>query len=295
MAGSKKNKLKKVLSSPQEPLTPAVDGDLMDDLFAQLDSRDQTVQAESAALINEVQSKEVATVEARSKKDAKSRFKARQARRTAALEQTYLASDPEAEARLKKEADDEEKDIDKVCQEKSLQIYEASCTSPFKPVNPDGHCLYSAVADQLVLLGVLPAPQANYAIVRRAASRYMFSHPDDFIPFLAPPADSDSGVMTPEGFERYCANIRDTAEWGGEPEILALSRTYNVPIHVVQAGRPSIVVHDPGDPAIASDDKRVVRISYHRRMYGLGEHYNSLRPKNTLSQLSQKMHTMLST
>jgi len=286
MTGAKKNKAKKVLSIPQERPTPAVDDELMDELFAQLDSRDQTVQAESAAVINEVQSNEIARTEARSRKDAKSRFRARQARKTVALEQTFSASDPEAEARLKKEADDEEKDIEKVCQEKSLQVFE---------VNPDGHCLYSAVADQLALLDILPASQANYAVVRQAASQYMFSHPDDFVPFLAPPVDSDSGVMTPEGFERYCATIRDTAEWGGEPEILALSRTYKVPIHVIQAGRPSVVVHHPGDPSVTNDDKRVVRISYHRRMYGLGEHYNSLRPKNALSQLSQKMHTMLST
>ncbi|GLB34996.1 putative OTU-like cysteine protease [Lyophyllum shimeji] len=286
MAGSKKNKAKKAESTSQEPPTPAVDDELMDELFAHLDSRDQTVQAESAAVINEVQTNEVARNEARSRKDVKSRFKARQARKAAAREQTFSPSDPETEARLKKEADDEEKDIDKVCQEKSLQIYE---------VNPDGHCLYSAVADQLALLDILPASQANYAVVRRAASQYMFSHPDDFVPFLAPPVDSDSGVMTPGGFERYCAAIRDTAEWGGEPEILALSRAYKVPIHVIQAGRPSVVVHDPGDPAAAKDEKRVVRISYHRRMYGLGEHYNSLRPKNAFSQLSQKMHTMLST
>lgn len=78
--------------------------------------------------------------------------------------------------------------------------------------------------------------------------------------------------MTPAGFETYCATIRDTAEWGGEPEILALSRAYNVPIHVVQGGRPSIVVHEPHNPlGVKFDDKYVVRISYHRRMYGLGE------------------------
>ncbi|KAF5381029.1 hypothetical protein D9615_003917 [Tricholomella constricta] len=282
-AGSKKFKQKKVHSPPQDLPPPPVDDELMDDLFAQLDSRDQTVQAASAVVINEVQNRQAEQITSRSKQDAKSRFKARQARKAAALEQTFSAADPEAEARLKKEAENEERDIEKVCQEQMLQIQE---------VNPDGHCLYSAVADQLALLGILPSPQANYATVRQAASQYMFTHPDDFVPFLAP--SHDTGIMTPEGFRVYCANIRDTAEWGGEPEIQALSRTYNVPIHVVQGGRPSVVVHNPAGSHVASDDKRVVRISYHRRMYGLGEHYNSLRPKSTLSQISQKMHTMLS-
>lgn len=83
--------------------------------------------------------------------------------------------------------------------------------------------------------------------------------------------------MTPKQFELYCAAIRNTGVWGGEPEILALSRAYNVPIHVIQSGNPPVVVHNPtGAPAY--DDgfdgsKRAVRISYHRRLYGLGEVY----------------------
>ena len=102
---------------------------------------------------------------------------------------------------------------------------------------------------------------------------------NDFLPFL--PSDegedgngaTEPGMMTPAHFERYCASIRDTAIWGGEPEILALSKAYNVPVHVVQHGVPSIVVHDPfeGTTSKSAESKRVVRISYHRRMYGLGE------------------------
>lgn len=79
--------------------------------------------------------------------------------------------------------------------------------------------------------------------------------------------------MTPKQFEKYCADIRDTGVWGGEPEILALSRAYNVPIHVVQCGSPPVVVHNPSGAPIEGDvqEKRAVRISYHRKMYGLGE------------------------
>lgn len=79
--------------------------------------------------------------------------------------------------------------------------------------------------------------------------------------------------MSQREFEQYCLSIRDTAVWGGEPEILALSRAYNVPIHVVQAGTPPVVVHNPVGAPNAGDatDKRAVKISYHRKMYGLGE------------------------
>lgn len=102
---------------------------------------------------------------------------------------------------------------------------------------------------------------------------------DDFLPFLPSVEGEDgagatnTGFMSRVGFERYCVAIRDTAVWGGEPEILALSRAYNVPIHVIQGGTPPVVVHNPtGAP---HDDnlreKRALRISYHRKMYGLGE------------------------
>ena len=129
------------------------------------------------------------------------------------------------------------------------------------------------------MLGIVPETHATYAFVREAAAKYMFNHPDDFIPFLPSAIGEDgdgagdAGLMTPKQFEQYCATIRDTGVWGGEPEILALSRAFNVPIHVIQHGVPPIVVHDPneGSGTKITDDKRIVRISYHRRMYGLGE------------------------
>lgn len=107
----------------------------------------------------------------------------------------------------------------------------------------------------------------------------MYSHADDFIPFLPSTSGEDgpgalsAGIISPKQFEYYCQAIRDTSEWGGEPEILALSRAFNVPIHVIQSGKPPIVIHNPTGTPNDGDirDKRVVRISYHRRMYGLGE------------------------
>lgn len=76
--------------------------------------------------------------------------------------------------------------------------------------------------------------------------------------------------MNRQEFEKYCVTMRDTGTWGGEPEILALSRVYKVPIHVVQGGPPPIVVHNPGKAAPPPNGP-IVWISYHRRMYGLGE------------------------
>ncbi|KAI0781011.1 hypothetical protein BD413DRAFT_17930 [Trametes elegans] len=206
-----------------------------------------------------------------------------QARKAAALAETYAPNDAEADARLEQQAKEEEAQIKKTCDELGLTLHE---------VTPDGHCLFSAVADQLALLGIIPSSEANYATCRKAAADFIFRHPDDFLPFL--PSDlgedgagaTEPGLMTRDQFERYCQTMRDTAVWGGEPEVVALSRAYNVPIHVVQGGTPPVVVHDPsGEPTPGSDNKRIAYISYHRRLYGLGEHYNSLRPKKLVDSI----------
>ena len=139
--------------------------------------------------------------------------------------------------------------------------------------------MYAAIADQLSLLGVIPPAQANFAIIREAAANYIYTHPNDFLPFLPSVLGEDglgtsqAGIMGPREFEAYCATIRDTATWGGEPEILALSKAYGISIHVVQGGSPPVVVHDPtGAPRTDNlKDQKAVRVSYHRRMYGLGE------------------------
>jgi OTU domain-containing protein 6 len=49
-----------------------------------------------------------------------------QARKAAALAENYAADDPAAEARLEKEAKDEERDIKRVCNELNVQIHEVT-------------------------------------------------------------------------------------------------------------------------------------------------------------------------
>ncbi|OSD01585.1 cysteine proteinase [Trametes coccinea BRFM310] len=282
---AKKNKLKKMLSPPTPaPVETTMDDDeLMDDLLAQLESRDDSVKKESANVLNEMQIDKVADqLESAPKKDPKARYKARQARKAAALAESYAPNDAEADARLEREVKEEEEQIKKTCDELGLMIYE---------ITPDGHCLFSAVADQLSLLGILPSSQATYATCRKAAADYIHSHPDDFLPFLPSDLGEDSagatepGLMNREQFDRYCTTMRDTAVWGGEPEVVALSRAFNVPIHVVQGGKPPVVVHDPAGQSGSGGDRKPVYISYHRRLYGLGEHYNSLRPKTLVNSI----------
>lgn len=141
-------------------------------------------------------------------------------------------------------------------------------------IRPDGHCLFSAVADQLGQSGVplVPSGEAGdgkepgYKTVRRAAAGYIEARGDEFAGFL----EEDLGS--------YVRKIRDTAEWGGQLELLALASVYGVEVCVVQDGRTE-VIQPSGGGEQDGEDRKKIWLAYYRHGYGLGEHYNSLRTK----------------
>lgn len=138
-----------------------------------------------------------------------------------------------------------------------------------KEIAPDGHCMFSAVADQLSEAGIpvqeggdaAPSMRERYRAVRQVAAKYLEDHPDEFAGFLDEPLNT------------YANKIRDTAEWGGQVELIALSKSYNVEICVIQDGR--IDRFEPGSESGKGEEK--LWLAYYRHGYGLGEHYNSLR------------------
>ncbi|KAK7932139.1 hypothetical protein PG985_002851 [Apiospora marii] len=138
-----------------------------------------------------------------------------------------------------------------------------------KEIQPDGHCLFSAVADQLressIPLDGTAAAELPYRTVRRRATDYMQAHEEDFAPFME------------DDFGSYVAKIRDTAEWGGQLELMALARSYGVEIKVVQEQRTETI--DPGELGGDGEggERKTIWLAYYRHGYGLGEHYNSLR------------------
>lgn len=140
-----------------------------------------------------------------------------------------------------------------------------------KEIRADGHCLYSAVADQLEQLGMPlgTAPSSTpdvattlepYKIVRQAAAEYIEAHPNDFAPFLDEPLDY------------YIYKIKNTAEWGGQLELMAVAKKYGVAISVLQGDGRVEEINPEGD----TEDKQLW-LAYYRHGFGLGEHYNSLR------------------
>lgn len=81
--GGKRKKVKDILSSslnPQPPASTVEDDELLDDLIAQLDSNDKTVQDTSAEVIKDIHRSQLQeTRETRKlKKDSKTRFLERQ-------------------------------------------------------------------------------------------------------------------------------------------------------------------------------------------------------------------------
>ena len=81
--GGKRKKVKEILSLSSNPSPPAAtveDDELLDDLIAQLDSNDKTVQTVSAEVINDIQLSQLQENKEsqKKKKDSKRRFLERQ-------------------------------------------------------------------------------------------------------------------------------------------------------------------------------------------------------------------------
>lgn len=139
-----------------------------------------------------------------------------------------------------------------------------------KEISSDGHCMYRAVEDQLMVRGCA----LGLKELRAQTAQYMRSHADDFLPFLTDPNTGD--MYTADEFEKYCNDVADTAAWGGQLELKALSQVLQLPIEVIQAESLSIIIGE-------EYDRPPITLIYMRHAYGLGEHYNSVEPLKELS------------
>lgn len=148
--------------------------------------------------------------------------------------------------------------IKEVLKELGLMLYE---------IEADGNCLYNAVDHQLKI-------KTNFGFgtkqLRLETSNHMRHNSSDYLPFLS---NVNTGEMlTDEEFDKYCFNVANTTNWGGQIELRALSHVIKRPITVIQADSPPLIMGEE------YSDKDSLIIAYHRYMYGLGEHYNSVQP-----------------
>lgn len=133
----------------------------------------------------------------------------------------------------------------------------------------DGHCLYRSVADQV--RSVRPdlfqwrrPLEFSHEEIRCLCADEMLGAPGKYEPFAELNGD--------EGFADYCRRVRESADWGGQLELTALSSALGISIVVHRANESTMTIGEGighGAP---------LQVAYLKHYYTLGEHYNSVVP-----------------
>ena len=269
--------LRKLSGEGDEEEPETLDGDAQEQAQSQ-DVNGLTNKLESTTLSSSSSQPQQQSSQQQLPKQKRNRQKERLARRAAEQEAAALAAEAEA-ASMTDHRGREREAMQAAFTANGLKEHE---------IAPDGHCLFSAVADQLVLHGVpvggggagaggkegereeivsegkgTEVKMPPYRVVRKAAADWISRHRDEYAGFLE------------EGVDEYVGRIRDTAEWGGQLELSALAGAYGVEIRVVQDGRTEVV--SPAGREGGEGEVKTLWLAYYRHGYGLGEHYNSLR------------------
>ncbi|KAL3147843.1 hypothetical protein ABBQ32_002566 [Trebouxia sp. C0010 RCD-2024] len=158
-----------------------------------------------------------------------------------------------------------------------------------RPIQPDGHCMYRAVQDQLSLRSSNDQQHQSATAngddshqtddvmdLRKKTADYIRNHRDNFLPFLVQDLDEQDLEAS---FEQYCQDIQETAAWGGQTELNALANVLHQHIKVYAAGLPVV---DMGQQYQGSNCGSLA-VCYLRHAFALGEHYNSVVPVEALS------------
>lgn len=198
---------------------------------------------------------------------------------TAAIERKKAKAQRKKDSKAQRErAHEEEKERERAAAGPNLRLLENErLAKALKPLGfqvheiaADGNCLYRAINHQLALRN----SQCNgngYEALRKLAAKTMREHQSDFVPFLMDVIDIDKdGGDLDAAFTTYCSRVENSADWGGQPEIMALSR----------ALESAIWIHDGDGGLIKMGEEygEPLHISYHRHYLSVGEHYNSVVP-----------------
>ena len=175
------------------------------------------------------------------------------------------AREREAEARVAEEKTEAAKVSERTVELKALEAKLSPMGLGLFEVAADGNCLFRAVQHQLKQQN----KSTDHARLRTDTADYMRSHADDFLAFFV---SENEQVSPSEAFEAHCATLRDTSEWGGQPEILALSRLLDRPIWVHSRDAPTLKMGDDAEEG----KKKPLQLTFHRHYFALGEHYNSV-------------------
>lgn len=186
---------------------------------------------------------------AQKRRDAKAAKKAEQVKRIEEAEEI----DEHKDRRI------EQEQLDSILRKRQLKI---------RDIDADGDCLYRAVEHQLSIAND-SEQKFSCQELRDKTSHYMLDNQDDFMPFLI---NDQGGLMNLEDYKKYCNRISKTKEWGGHLELTAISQFTKKPIHIYQAESDVPITIEPS----TDSDKSPIVLSFHKHLYHLGEHYNSL-------------------
>jgi OTU domain-containing protein 6 len=90
-------------------------------------------------------------------------------------------------------------------------------------------------------------------------------------------------VSTDKEYESYVTKVEGSAEWGGQVELRACARALKRPIKVYSADSDPLIMGEEfldgeeegeGDSSSNEGKSYMLMVSYHRKYYALGEHYN---------------------
>ena len=136
------------------------------------------------------------------------------------------------------------------------------------------------------------------ASLRQSTAEELRRDKETYWPFLSHPTTGE--MLTDQQFEEYCTTMANTPAWGGQvsqelgilklgSNIVAFVQVMNHNIGQVELralstvlGRPLSVVQAEGVECVVVGQEMEgagLTLTYHRHMYGLGEHYNSVTRK----------------
>lgn len=124
----------------------------------------------------------------------------------------------------------------------------------------DGHCLYRAVGFNMSHRGYPEA--ADFRFVRKMCADEMRANKDAYIGFI--------DITDEAEYIAYCDRIENSAEWGGEVELVALSNAFKM----------SFIVHRNGQqPMKQGNYDATTELAFLEFYSTSGGHYNSVVPK----------------
>lgn len=158
-------------------------------------------------------------------------------------------------------------------------------------VQADGNCLYRAVATQCQRLGLSlddvssaeVAGEEDFSKIRSICADVLLgSNRAEFEPFAELNAsEGNDGGDNPSTYDSYVEMVRSSSTWGGQLEIRALCEGLKRPIIVYSSEGPPLTMGSEFGKSEEGDGEPEgsLMLSFHRHYYALGEHYNSVIPK----------------